>query len=121
MNAYLYDWPIASRSVITIADNKGYYICAKDINNAEKKPKKFAKKKMRKCNGSTLTVLTGPYLWNAIQKLLGYNILLTLKEHYVQLQLNLNSSNTDGSFTMVNSNSVLSPYEIIPLAEENKY
>ena len=37
------------------------------------------------------------------------------------LQLNLNSSNTDGSFTMVNSNSFLSPYEILPLAQENKY
>ena len=34
---------------------------------------------------------------------------------------NLNSSNTDGSFTMANSNSFLSPYEILPLAQENKY
>ena len=37
------------------------------------------------------------------------------------LQWNLNSSNTDGSFTMVNSNSFLSPYEILLLAQENKY
>ena len=37
------------------------------------------------------------------------------------LQSNLNSSNTDGSFTMANSNSFLSPYEILPLAQENKY
>ena len=31
------------------------------------------------------------------------------------------SSNTDGSFTMANSNSFLSPYEILPLTQENKY
>ena len=37
------------------------------------------------------------------------------------LQWNLNSSNTDGSFTMANSNSVLSPYEILPMDQENKY
>ena len=37
------------------------------------------------------------------------------------IQSNLNSSNTDGSFTMVNSNSFLSPYEILPLSQENKY
>ena len=38
-----------------------------------------------------------------------------------ELQSNLNSSNTDGLFTMANSNSFLSPYEILPLAQENKY
>ena len=38
-----------------------------------------------------------------------------------QLQSILNSSNTDGSFTMANSNSLLSPYEILPKAQENKY
>ena len=37
------------------------------------------------------------------------------------IQLNLNSSNTDGSFTMVNSNAFLSPYEILPIVQENKY
>ena len=37
------------------------------------------------------------------------------------IQWNLNSSNTDGSFTMANSNSVLSPYEILPMDQENKY
>ena len=31
------------------------------------------------------------------------------------LQSNINSSNTDGSFTMVNSNTFLSPYEILPI------
>ena len=30
-------------------------------------------------------------------------------------------SNIDGSFTMANSNSFLSPYEILPIAQENKY
>ena len=38
-----------------------------------------------------------------------------------QIQSNLNSSNTDDSFTMANSNSVLSPYEILPIDQENKY
>ena len=37
------------------------------------------------------------------------------------VQLNLNSLNTDGSFTMDNSNSFLSPYKILPTAPENKY
>ena len=36
------------------------------------------------------------------------------------IQSNLNSSNTDGSFTMANSNSFLSPYENLRLAQENK-
>ena len=38
-----------------------------------------------------------------------------------QPQSNLDGSNTDGSFTMANSNSFLSPYEILPIAQENKY
>ena len=40
---------------------------------------------------------------------------------YKKLQSNLDGSNTDGSFTMANSNSFLSPYEIHPIAQENKY
>ena len=40
------------------------------------------------------------------------------KEH---LQSNLDSSNIDGSFTKANSNSFLSPYKMLPLAQENKY
>ena len=38
-----------------------------------------------------------------------------------QLQWNLDSSNTDGLFTMAYSNLFLSPYEILPIAQENKY
>ena len=38
-------------------------------------------------------------------------------EHPYNLQSNLNSSNTEGSFTTANSNSFLSPYEILPLAQ----
>ena len=38
-----------------------------------------------------------------------------------QVQSNLDSSNTDGSFTMANSNSFLSPYEILLIVQENKY
>ena len=37
------------------------------------------------------------------------------------IQSNLDSSNTYGSFTMAYSNSFLSSYEILPIAEENKY
>ena len=37
------------------------------------------------------------------------------------LQSNLDGSNTDGSFTMANSNSFLSPYDFFPIAQENKY
>ena len=37
------------------------------------------------------------------------------------IQLNLNSSNTDDSFTMANSNSFMSPKEILPIDQENKY
>ena len=36
------------------------------------------------------------------------------------IQANLNSSNTDGSFTVVDLNSVLSPYEILPITQEHK-
>ena len=46
---------------------------------------------------------------------------MCLKQNVKLLQSNLNSSNTDGSFTMANSNSFLSPYKILPLAQENKY
>ena len=37
------------------------------------------------------------------------------------LQSTLDDSNTKGSFTMANSNSFLSPYEILPIDQENKY
>ena len=37
------------------------------------------------------------------------------------VQSNLNSSNTDGSFTMANTNSFLSGSEILLIAQENKY
>ena len=39
----------------------------------------------------------------------------------LHVQLNFDGSNTDGSFTVANSNSFLSPYEILPIAQENKY
>ena len=39
----------------------------------------------------------------------------------IYVQLNLSSSNTDGSFIMVNSISFPSTYEILPIAQENKY
>ena len=38
-----------------------------------------------------------------------------------QIQYNLNGSNTDGSFTVDDSNSFFSPYKVLPIAQENKY
>ena len=35
------------------------------------------------------------------------------------MQSNLNSSNTDGSFTMAKSNSFLSPYVILSIVKQN--
>ena len=37
------------------------------------------------------------------------------------IQYNLDGSNTDGSFTVDDSNSFLSPEEILRIANENKY
>ena len=37
------------------------------------------------------------------------------------IQSNLDSSNTDGFFTMANSNSFLSPNEVLPITQGNKY
>ena len=39
---------------------------------------------------------------------------------FLDIQSNLYSPNTDGSFTMANSNSFLSPYEILPIAQEKQ-
>ena len=38
-----------------------------------------------------------------------------------KIQSNPDGSNTDGSFTIVDSNSFFSPYEILPIAQKNKY
>ena len=38
-----------------------------------------------------------------------------------KIQYNLNGSNTDGLFTVDDSNSFFSPYKILPIAQENKY
>ena len=37
------------------------------------------------------------------------------------LHSNLDGSNIDGSFTMANANSFLSTYQILLIAQENKY
>ena len=39
---------------------------------------------------------------------------------YTAIQLNLNSSYTDVSFTITNSNLFLCPYEILPIAQEKQ-
>ena len=40
---------------------------------------------------------------------------------FLHVQYILNGSNTDGSFTVDDSNSFFSPYKILPIAQENKY
>ena len=42
------------------------------------------------------------------------------KFRVIDLKSNLDSSNTDGSFNMSNSNSYFCPYEILPIALKNK-
>ena len=52
------------------------------------------------------------------------NFLLLFPENRIcqfKLQYNLNGSNTDGSFTVDDSNSFFSPYKILPIAQENKH
>ena len=46
---------------------------------------------------------------------------LCLTQCPVFVQYNFNGSDTDGSFTMANSNSFLSPWKILPKAKGNKY
>ena len=38
-----------------------------------------------------------------------------------KIQYKFNGSNTDGSFTVDDSNSFFSPYKILTIAQENKY
>ena len=54
-------------------------------------------------------------------EILGWFSFSIKKNHNICIQSNLDGSNTDGSFTMANSNSFLSPYEILLIAQENKY
>ena len=42
-------------------------------------------------------------------------------ENLSHIQYNLNGSNTDGTFTVDDSNSFFSPYKILQIAQENKY
>ena len=39
----------------------------------------------------------------------------------LNIQYNLNGSNTKGLFTVDDSKSFFSPYKILPIAQENKY
>ena len=49
------------------------------------------------------------------------DLVYSLFPNAILIQSNLNNSNSDGSFTVTNSNSFLSPCEILPIAQENKY
>ena len=50
-----------------------------------------------------------------------YHTLGKFSRQKMKIQYNLNGSNTDGSFTVDDSNSFFSPYKILPIAQENKY
>ena len=65
------------------------------------------------------TNITDNYIVNDIHVLCYFSALSYVECHHVQS--NLDGSNTDGSFSMANSNSFLSPYEILLIAQENKY
>ena len=56
-----------------------------------------------------------------IGELVNVQVHLKFSHRQFEIQSNLNSLNTDGSFTTANSNSFLSPFEILPIAQENKY
>ena len=47
--------------------------------------------------------------------------LIQMQLQIEDLQYNLNGSNTDGSFTVDDSNSLFSPYKILPITQGNKY
>ena len=46
--------------------------------------------------------------------------MFTIQPEFLIILSNLNSANTDGSFTMANLNSFSSPYIILQIAQENK-
>ena len=47
--------------------------------------------------------------------------MLIVRLRFILVQSNFDRSNTVGSFTMANSNSFLSPHEILPIGQENSY
>ena len=51
----------------------------------------------------------------------GQQVLILFYLLHESIQVSLNSSNSTGSFSMADSNSFLSPYEIPVIAQENKY
>ena len=65
-------------------------------------------------SGSTLFAKTGQFVFS--KRRFKYS---NVPDHTIQS--NLDSLNTDGSFTMANLNSFLRPYEVLPIAQENKY
>ena len=71
--------------------------------------------------------LNKPFVFNYIQREKCHQSAYLLQSDqdlrtvYYQTQSNIDSSNTDGSFTMANSNSFLSLYEVLPIAQKNKY
>ena len=45
----------------------------------------------------------------------------SLQASFITIQYDLDDSNTDKPFIVANSNSLLSPWEILSIAPENKY
>ena len=68
--------------------------------------------------GTTFQSHTADYIKFIEFKEVKVSFLFTTFNH---IQYNLNGSNTDGSFTVDDSNSFFSPYKILPIAQENKY
>ena len=58
---------------------------------------------------------------HVIKRILCTNTLSDRNWPYLEIQYNHNGLNTDGSFTVDDSNSFFSPYKILPIAQENKY
>ena len=99
-----------------IQDNEGrlYFLGTQKKNKKKKKETKTKKKKKQKNKNKKKTTKT-------FESATVNDPLMFESFKYYYIQSNLDSSNTDSSFTMANSNSFLSSYEILPIALKNKY
>ena len=115
----------------------------KKKNKKKKKIKKHQRRKMYRYYAKN-TRLSGHWpCWHSLIKYGGFNFRFTVKTCFKMIEQAFqvlvvkadfegfrleckyrrtsNGSDTNGSFTMANSNSFLCPYEILPIAPENKF